>query len=855
MAGATDLERLVVSFEARFAQFDKDVKRVGTLFDKGAAGIEKRQTVLNSRLQKGGVQMGSFLRGPLTGIAAALSVREIVQYGDAWTVAGNKIAAAGTDLKTVPRVLAELADLAVDTRTKLEPTVTLFARLDRSTQGLGKSQRDLQRYTETINKSFVVGGAAASEQASGILQLTQAIASGAAQGDELRAIRENAPLIAKGIADVMGVTIGELKQLGADGKITVDVILKALDRIAPSVDKSFSTMSLTVGQALDNLETRFTQFVGRLSENGSFAVVAGGIDAIADNLDLLTNAAIIAAAAFGPAGLAGAALLAARGVEALTFAIARNPIGAVAAVIAAATAAVYLYASSERAAAAHVKKLNEAHERSLELERQVKEGRVELTAATIKNDIATQESERAEKSRRLELLKVQALELEILRQRQKGANPQTGMEVKLHLGAIDTLQAEIKAVEEDLARNRANLPKTLGYEAGAVTVKAPAAKKDKSAFATAQRSIERQTAAMAAQAGVADRTTFELKKTEAATKLLSAAQESGRKVTPALTAEIDRLATAYGNAAAKNEFQKALRKSDDALTAYRQEAEAIGLTAVQVDALRLKQELLNAATKAYGSVSAAQEVQIAAAAESYERQAQAIADVAEKNENLIAVQDDLRQGLVDVGTAALHGADSFGDAIGQMLVHLSEMIVQLYVLKPLVESLFGEQGTTGGGLLGGLISGIGTYLGGAGSGSGGGSGGGMTPAFADGGVMTRSGPRALKRFANGGVSGRAAIFGEEGIEAAVPLPDGRRIPVEMRMPALPDVRRSEQGSAIAIQIVNNAPVKVEQKTSRDGNGRDLVQFIISEVKNNMSQGGFDAVQRSRFGIAPKRVLR
>ncbi len=88
---------------------------------------------------------------------------------------------------------------------------------------------------------------------------------------------------------------------------------------------------------------------------------------------------------------------------------------------------------------------------------------------------------------------------------------------------------------------------------------------------------------------------------------------------------------------------------------------------------------------------------------------------------------------------------------------------------------------------------------------GGGAGGGLGSlfGFADGGVMVPGkGPRNLPRFARGGVSRSAAIFGEAGPEAAVPLPDGRRIPVELRMPEMP--KAAAGGSAAP--VVHFAPV-------------------------------------------------
>lgn len=179
------------------------------------------------------------------------------------------------------------------------------------------------------------------------------------------------------------------------------------------------------------------------------------------------------------------------------------------------------------------------------------------------------------------------------------------------------------------------------------------------------------------------------------------------------------------------------------------------------------------------------------------------ADLAQSDEDLtharadaIQVTDALRSGLEDIGAASLHGFGSMKDAAKNALEQIAELILRLYVLKPLVESILGPAGTTGG------LSGL--------SGLGGGGGGGDflgTIAkiglglfgFAKGGVMTPNGPRRLRRFAGGGVSNSAAIFGEAGPEAAIPLPDGRSVPVTLRLPKTPSGARA-QTIAPVIQI-------------------------------------------------------
>jgi hypothetical protein len=185
---------------------------------------------------------------------------------------------------------------------------------------------------------------------------------------------------------------------------------------------------------------------------------------------------------------------------------------------------------------------------------------------------------------------------------------------------------------------------------------------------------------------------------------------------------------------------------------------------------------------------------------------QADEDYYQTKQNLIQLNDAVRQGLIDIGTAGLHGFGSLKDAASQALDQIAQMILQMYVLKPLVEGLFGKMGTTGGGLLGGI-------LGDGSSGSGlvhGESGGtplnvwgsilGSIWPFAKGGVMTPNGPMKLRKFAAGGISNGIGIFGEAGPEAAVPLPDGRRIPVDLRVPPAPVLPQISAGTTVVQNI-------------------------------------------------------
>ena len=107
------------------------------------------------------------------------------------------------------------------------------------------NQDSIIRFTELMQKQFAVGGADASERSAAMLQLTQAIASNRLQGDELRSIRENAPLLVKAIQDSLGVSEAKFKDMAKAGEITADVIIKAMAASANEVEKMFNKLPLT----------------------------------------------------------------------------------------------------------------------------------------------------------------------------------------------------------------------------------------------------------------------------------------------------------------------------------------------------------------------------------------------------------------------------------------------------------------------------------------------------------------------------------------------------------------------------------------------------------------------------------
>lgn len=241
------------------------------------------------------------------GVAAAISVGKIVEYANAWVDVSNKLANSRRALSEAVKANEDLADVtervfkvSQQSRTSLEATATLYARLERATRTLGTSTGSLAKLTETINKAFVVSGASAEEADGAIVQLSQGLASGVLRGDEFNTIMESGSRLAGAIADSLGVTTGQLRIMAAQGALTTDVIVKGLLGQADAIAKEFTNTTLTMSQSFTVANNNITKFVGESSSAiTSIRAFNQGVILLSENLDIVANVIGAAAVIFG----------------------------------------------------------------------------------------------------------------------------------------------------------------------------------------------------------------------------------------------------------------------------------------------------------------------------------------------------------------------------------------------------------------------------------------------------------------------------------------------------------------------------------------------------------------------------
>lgn len=201
---------------------------------------------------------------------------------------------------------------AENSRSDLSDTTTLINRIMMSGvygQEAG-SLGSATRMAETLNKAMVVGGGTAEENKRALIQLSQGLSSGILQGDELRSIREQAPYLASVLAEglnkiddrFIGTTVGDLKELGAQGELTSDVVIRALEAMQDQVDATFADKApRTWAQGLTSIQNTIKIVTAYLQsmEGGPLSKISELVWTIADYLKSTDGLRLLAGIATG----------------------------------------------------------------------------------------------------------------------------------------------------------------------------------------------------------------------------------------------------------------------------------------------------------------------------------------------------------------------------------------------------------------------------------------------------------------------------------------------------------------------------------------------------------------------------
>ncbi|WGY29369.1 tape measure protein [Proteus mirabilis] len=294
-----DVEQLLTSQR----QLEQRLNRMDSSFNRTSQSVNNTERSMQS------------LSKVAAALAGYLSASMVASYSEAWTELNNKLSNSVRANESLIDVTQRVFDISQATRSSLDATATLYARLERGTREYNTSAADLAKLTSIINQGFIVSGATAQEAENAIIQLSQGIASGVLRGEEFNSVAEQGSRLMVALADSMGVGIGQLRKMAAEGKLTTDVVVKGLLSQGDAIGKEFAKTTRTMSQAFQEAGNNLTKFLGENATiKASINVFSDAVITVSKNLDVMTDvltfaAGVIGSRFIGALSLAGAAQL------------------------------------------------------------------------------------------------------------------------------------------------------------------------------------------------------------------------------------------------------------------------------------------------------------------------------------------------------------------------------------------------------------------------------------------------------------------------------------------------------------------------------------------------------------------
>lgn len=272
-------------------QFDRAMSGSNRALDdfkkKASAGAPGLGSLFGSVADSAGrmqLAVGGARLGVVALMAAVLNEgRKLKEEFDGIAAAIENVSATS---EQAVRAQVALSDIALRTNQSLTNTADLYIRVAMAAEETGKSQADILKFTQNVNRALLVGRTGAQQQAAALLQLGQALSSPRGlQGDEFRSLNENAPRLVKAIADGLGVTRGQLREMSKEGKLTADVIFGGLLSQTERLNQEAARVPRTWGQATQAIKDQLMLLAKDNSLVAAFqslgaSLLSGVVDAI-----------------------------------------------------------------------------------------------------------------------------------------------------------------------------------------------------------------------------------------------------------------------------------------------------------------------------------------------------------------------------------------------------------------------------------------------------------------------------------------------------------------------------------------------------------------------------------------------
>jgi tape measure domain-containing protein len=295
------VDPVILQLRADVAQYRNEIRSTTTLVSSQLDRQERSILSLEHQAERsaGGItrSFASINQSALAfagGFALGSVIRQMIALADQSKQLESQLRLATDGFGSFGQAQTDVQRIAELTRGSLEATAKLYGGFIRASRETGRTQEDAARATQTFAEALKIGGAGAEEAASATLQFNQALQSGVLRGDEFNSILEASPRIARLLADGLGVPIGQLRAMAEQGRITSDVLFRALTdrKFTAGIDAEFRQVPVTFSDAMQLVENAALTTFGAFDKGGRFSeVLASFVGNGADGFKSLADSA------------------------------------------------------------------------------------------------------------------------------------------------------------------------------------------------------------------------------------------------------------------------------------------------------------------------------------------------------------------------------------------------------------------------------------------------------------------------------------------------------------------------------------------------------------------------------------
>lgn len=271
----------------------QEIERTSSATAAGVESIAKQMSEVDGKSKKaktGTDALTNSVKNLVGAYAGVQGIKALFNLSDTYASNTARINMMNDGLQTTAELQNQIYEAAQRSRGSYQSTTNLVAKLGTLAGDAFSSSSEIVDFAEQLNKQIALSGASTQAADAAMLQLIQAMSSGLLRGEELNSILEQTPTIAQTIAEYMGVTTGEMRELASEGAITGDVVKNALLGAAGETNAAFESMPMTWGQVWNSILNTAQKAAEPLLQF---------INLIANNFDTLKPIIIGVAAAIG----------------------------------------------------------------------------------------------------------------------------------------------------------------------------------------------------------------------------------------------------------------------------------------------------------------------------------------------------------------------------------------------------------------------------------------------------------------------------------------------------------------------------------------------------------------------------